>query len=111
MNGRESFGVSPQVLSSLVRICTHPRIFKRPDAAVAALAFCDAVLSAPNAGVVAPGERHWEIFRELCRRSNATGNLIQDAWFAALAIEAGAEWITTDRDYSRFAGLKWRAPF
>jgi len=30
------------------------------------------------------------------------GNRVPDAWFAALAIEGGCEWITTDRDYARF---------
>jgi len=30
--------------------------------------------------------------------------------FAALAIESGSEWITTDRDYARFPGLRWRHP-
>jgi uncharacterized protein len=39
-----------------------------------------------------------------------SGNLVQDAWFAALAIESGCEWITTDRDFARFDGLQWRAP-
>jgi predicted nucleic acid-binding protein len=35
------------------------------------------------------------------------GNLVPDAWFAALAIESGCgcEWVTLDRDYIRFAGL------
>ena len=30
---------------------------------------------------------------------------------AALAIESGCEWITTDGDYARFAGLSWSRPF
>lgn len=38
-------------------------------------------------------------------------NLIPDAYLAAMAIESGTEWITTDRDYARFEGLRWRAPF
>jgi hypothetical protein len=38
------------------------------------------------------------------------GNLVPDAYLAALAIESGSTWITTDRDYSRFAGLTWRHP-
>ncbi|HZS00905.1 MAG TPA: PIN domain-containing protein [Chloroflexota bacterium] len=42
---------------------------------------------------------------------SARGNLIPDAYLAALAIESGSEFITTDRDYARFAGLRWRAPF
>ena len=45
---------------------------------------------------------------------NASGRVdgprVADAWFAALAIEGGCEWITFDRDYSRFPGLKWQVP-
>ncbi len=47
----------------------------------------------------------------LCRQTPARGNLVPDAYLAALAIESGSEFITTDRDYARFAGLRWRAPF
>ena len=32
------------------------------------------------------------------------------AWLAALAIESGCEFVTTDRDYSRFPGLRWENP-
>ena len=73
-------------------------------------AFCRALLEQPNAAVIIPGERHWSIFETLCGKSNAAGNLVQDAWFAALAIESGCEWITTDRDYARFPGLRTREP-
>lgn len=106
-----TFGIAPQVLARLVRICTNPRIFARPSAPEDAFAFCNALLSRPNASVLTPGERHWTLFESLCQASGATGNLAQDAWFAALAIESGAEWITTDRDYARFTGLRWRPPF
>ena len=66
--------------------------------------------SKPNAVPVAPGERHWTIFERLCGTAGARGDLVPDAYFAALAIESGSEWITTDRDYSRFPGLRWRHP-
>jgi toxin-antitoxin system PIN domain toxin len=111
INGSAAFGLSPQVLSSFLRICTHPRIFVRPSALESGFAFCRALLEHPNATVLVPQTRHWEIFESLCRRAEARGNLLQDAWFAALAIETGCEWITTDRDYVRFDGLKWRPPF
>ncbi|MCS6303491.1 MAG: hypothetical protein H8K07_07485 [Nitrospira sp.] len=39
---------------------------------------------------IAPGERHWEIFQRLCREANAKGNLVADAYLAALAFETGA---------------------
>ena len=44
------------------------------------------------------------------RAGGAKGNLIPDAYYAALAIETGSEWITTDRDFSRFKKLRWSAP-
>jgi toxin-antitoxin system PIN domain toxin len=111
VNGSAAFGVSPQVLGAVVRVCTHPRIFTRPSSAADAFEFCRTLLEQPNATVVTPGDRHWSIFETLCRKSKAVGNLVQDAWFAALAIESGCEWMTSDRDYARFEGLSWRAPF
>ena len=94
-----------------MRICTHPRIFVQPSALDKAFDFTRVLLEHPNATVLTPGDRHWRIFENLCQASRATGNLVQDAWFAALAIESGCEWITTDRDYARFDGLRWRPPF
>jgi len=111
VNGSAAYGMSPQALGGLVRVCTHPRIFAKPSSSKDAFAFCRALLEAPNATVVSPGERHWSIFERLCGDAKATGNLVQDAWFAALAIESGCEWITTDRDYARFPDLIWRPPF
>lgn len=110
VDGSEAYGISPQVLASFLRICTHPRIFLRPSELDTAMGFCRALLEGPNATVITPQERHWDIFETLCRDSKATGNVLQDAWFAALAIETGCEWITTDRDFARFDGLRWRAP-
>ena len=58
-----------------------------------------------------PGCSIGPIFSRLCKEADARGNLVPDAWFAALAIESGCEWITLDRDYARFTGLRWRLPF
>lgn len=111
VNGPSAYAISAQVLSGLIRISTHPRIFAKPSSRADAFSFCHQLLEQANATVVAPGNRHWEIFEDLCEASQATGNLIQDAWFAALAIENGCEWITSDRDFARFPGLSWRPPF
>jgi toxin-antitoxin system PIN domain toxin len=110
INGPAAYGIAPQVLASVVRICTHPRIFVRPSSRSDVFDFCRALLEQPNAAVTVPGARHWSIFADLCAKANASGNLAQDAWFAALAIESGCEWITTDGDYARFPGLSWREP-
>ena len=109
INGPAAYGVAPLVLASLVRICTHRRIFSRPSSLDNTFEFCRVILGQPNATVIVPGERHWSIFESLRQDCESAGNIVQDAWFAALAIESGCEWITTDRDYARFKGLTWRA--
>jgi len=106
----EAFGVSDLVLSAFLRIVTSPRIFPTPASLVEAIAFADALRSAPNSVPLAAGGRHWEIFTRLCREVEAKGNLVPDAYLAALAIESGCEWVTTDRDFARFPGLRWRHP-
>lgn len=107
--GPESLGVSDLVLSGFVRVVTHPKVFVTPSPLDRALAFADYVRSCPRAVRVEPGERHWTLFRDLCRSANAKGNLVPDAYLAALAIECGGEWVTSDRAYARFPGLRWRS--
>jgi uncharacterized protein len=111
VNTDEAYGMAPQVLAAVVRVSTHPRIYIQPSQLEEALEFCQTLTSTDTCTVVTPGRRHWEIFATLCRKSGATGNLVQDAWFAALAIESGCEWATADRDYARFPGLRWFTPF
>jgi len=110
LNSDAAFGVSDLVVSGFLRVVTHPRVFRDPTPLDRALTFATSIRDHPNAVTLAPGERHWDIFQRLCREANAKGNLIPDAYLAALAIESGAEWITTDRDYARFPGLRWRHP-
>lgn len=105
-----AYGVSDLVLSGFLRVVTHPRVFDPPTDLDEALRFAETIRSRPNAVRIAPGARHWAIFRQLCGQAGARGNLVPDAYLAALAIESGSEWITTDRDYARFPGLRWRHP-
>ena len=110
VNGSEAFGVADLVLSGFLRVATHPRVFDPPSPLDAALAFVGEIRSGAGAVEVAPGPRHWDIFTRLCRQTGAKGNRVPDAYLAALAIESGSEWITTDRGFGRFPGLRWRHP-
>ena len=85
-------------------------MFTRPTALSQALSFCETLRSQPNATLLSPGPRHWAIFTGLCADAAARGNLIPDAYLAALAIQTGSEWLTTDGDYRRFRGLRVRHP-
>ena len=105
-----AFGISDLVMSGCLRILTHPKIFNPPTPAVEALAFVHQVREHTLAVAVRPGQRHWQVFCGLCEKVGARGNLVADAFLAALAIESGSEWITTDGDYARFPGLRWRHP-
>ena len=110
INGDQAFGFSELILSGFLRVATHPRIFNPPSRVNAALAFVENIRGQPNAAPLTPGPRHWGIFRGLCEATGVRGNLIPDAYLAALAIESGSQWITTDRDYSRFSGSDWCHP-
>ncbi len=106
----QAYAVSDLVLGGFLRVVTHARVFDPPTPLARATAFAEAIRSQPNAVPVAPGPRHWEIFGRLCREAGAKGSLVPDAYLAALAIESGSEWITTDRNYARFPRLRWRHP-
>ena len=108
INSPSDFGYCDLALSGFLRIVTHPKVFKNPDTVETALSFVEQIRTRPNAIPICPEERHWSIFRSLCLETQLKGNLIPDAWFAALAIEHGCEWVTVDRDYTRFPGLKTR---
>jgi hypothetical protein len=102
--------MSPLALAALVRITTNPRFYPTASTLEEAFGFCEDVLRQPHCQIVEPGERHWDIFRRLCVETDTRGPRTTDAWYAALAIEWGCEWITLDRDYARFPGLKWSVP-
>ncbi len=105
-----AFGVSRLVLSALVRVTTNRKTFPMPSGLDEAFGFCSDITQQPHCRLVEPGERHWAIFERLCRETETSGARVTDAWFAALAIEHGCEWVTLDRDYARFRGLRWSVP-
>ena len=111
VDGPEVFGIAPQALASVIRIATHRKAFPVITPLKEAFEFAEYLLNHPLCHVVQPASRHWAIYSDICRSANAVGPLSQDAWFAALAIEHGCEWITLDRDYDRFPNLRWRRSY
>lgn len=105
-----AFGLTPIVLSGFLRVVTHRRVFKTPTPLGDAIEFVEVLRSSTQAVNIEPGLRHWEIFTELCLKSRSRGNLIPDAYLAAIAIESGCQFVSTDRDFARFPGLDWTDP-
>jgi toxin-antitoxin system PIN domain toxin len=110
VDGESAFAMSPLALAAVVRITTNHRSNFNVSTTEEAFRFCDYLLGQPHCEIVEPGPRHWAIFSRLCVETNTRGPKVTDAWYAALAIEHGCEWITLDRDFARFPALKWSTP-
>ena len=110
LNGDESIGLPWLVLLGFLRIATNPKIFPKPLVATTAIDKIDTWLSVPTVCVVAEKPDHWQILRTLLADTGVAGNLTTDAHLAALAISHGAVLASCDRDFARFAGLRWENP-
>jgi toxin-antitoxin system PIN domain toxin len=75
-----------------------------------ALELVAAWLAEPTVAVVEPGLRHFELLRDLLTGVGTAGNLTSDAHLAAIALEHNGEVCSTDADFGRFAGVRWRNP-
>ena len=105
---RDRVGLSELVLSGVLRVLTHPRIFHPPTPSDDAIAFVDALLAQPGSSTLRPGDGHWRIFHGMAVTLGLTGNRLPDAYHAALAIEHGCEWVTLDRGFAIYPGLRTR---
>lgn len=110
LSGTELVRFAWLTLWAFLRISTNARAFERPLSTLEAQQVVSSWLAQPTAGILEPGERYWEILREVMHDGQAAGPLVMDAALAALAIEHGATLHTTDRDFARFRGLKWVNP-
>ena len=110
VNSTTVYGFSELVLSGFIRVVTHPKVFESPSSVDVAIAFAQQIRSAANAVCLAPGRNHWDIFLQCAQSVSAQGNDIPDAYHAALALEWDCDWVTTDKGFRRFKGLRVRHP-
>ena len=99
------FALTGMVLAGVVRILTHPRVFRPPSRTEDVLDRVMSLVAVPTAVRVEPGPRHLGLFAALVRDARATGNLTTDAWLAAIALEHGCTFVTLDGDFHRFPQL------
>lgn len=110
LSGAQHIGLAWMTLLAFVRVSTSRRLLEHPLTITEAAAIVSAWLERPTITVLNPGERHWEILREVMTKGQVHGPLIMDAHLAALAIEHGATLASADRDFARFPGLKLLNP-
>ena len=106
----EPIGLAWAAVLAFLRVGTNPRLRRDAPTLEEASAIVAGWLERPNVALLNPGERHWEILRDLMTKGQARGPLVTDAHLAALAIEHGCTLATTDRDFARFPGLKFFSP-
>lgn len=106
IGGSEPVGFAVVTLLAFLRISTDARIHHEPLSTATAIGIIRSWLDHPNVHLVSPTEAHWSTLQEVSARGQARGPLLMDAHLAALAIEHGATLATTDRDFSRFPGLR-----
>jgi len=106
--GPEPFALSLDIATAFVRIVTHANFPAGPTPLPQALAVIDALRQTPGCRLLAAGDRHWDLFRQRCEVTRATGKRVGDARHAALAVEHGCTWVTRDTDFNGFvpAGLR-----
>lgn len=110
VNGPRTLAISEFVLSSMTRIVTQPRLYDVPNTPEECIDFAEALIAAPAVQVVRPGPRHWSIFRRLVTTHRLRGNDVPAAYLASLAMEQGATFVTLDRGFARFEGLRTLDP-
>ena len=110
LGGRETVGFPWNVLLAFLRLSTRPGLFRNPLSAEIAFDLTALWLEQPAAVIVHPGPRHLAVLRELLLPLGTAGNLTSDAHLAAMAVEQKAVLCSTDTDFARFDGLKWRNP-
>lgn len=103
-------GLPWQTISAFLRIMTNPRLPGERFTLEEAAQLVDRWLEQPNVRLLAPGDDHWPLLRQMMIDGQAPGALVTDAQLAALTVEYGGVLHTTDRDFARFPGLRWTNP-
>jgi toxin-antitoxin system PIN domain toxin len=110
LSGVEAVGLPWQSVSAFLRVITNRRLPGMRVSLEQAVQVVDEWLQQPNVQVLVPADQHWSVLRQMILEGRASGPLVSDAEIAAITIEQGAVLHTTDRDFARFPGLRWKNP-
>jgi uncharacterized protein len=110
LSGNEIVGLAWVVVLGFLRIRCSPRIFVAPLPVAEAAEAVEAWLDRPQVQIVHPGARHAELVLGYLREFGIAGNLTTDTHLAALAVEYQATLHTSDTDFMRYSGLRWKNP-
>jgi hypothetical protein len=110
LNGQTRVGLPWPSLLAFVRLASNPVVVRDPVTPGEAWRQVEEWLACEPAWIPLPGAGHTMILRNFLQQPAITTRLVSDAHLAALAIEHGLTLYSTDGDFARFPGLKWRNP-
>lgn len=95
------------IVYEFLRVCTHPRVLRKPWKLVDAWSFIAVLLDSPGIGMLSPTSRHASVASEVVRQfPHLAGNILHDTHTAILMREHGVKQICTrDTDFHRFQFL------
>lgn len=109
--GVAAWGIPWPCIHEFLAIVTHPRIFRTPTRAEAALEQVEAWRESPSLVMLAEHEAYWATLRTVVVDARIVGPRVHDARVAALCVShAVRELWTADRDFSMFPALRVRNP-
>jgi len=92
------------IIYEFLRVSTHPKVFRKPWAAVQSWKFVEALLASPFLGILRHAEVAASVIAEI---PSLSGNLMYDAHTAILMREHGIHKIYThDMDFHRFSFIR-----
>ena len=100
------FLFSPYASASFLRLVTNPKIFVQPSRYEEAWEFIDFLANHPLAYFGDVDRISFGIFKHICLVNELAGNEVPDAVFAALAIRYDSVFVTADRGFSVYKGLR-----
>ena len=101
--GRATWAIPWPCLHEFLAIVTHPRIYKPPTPAAAAVEQVSVWLDSPSLAVLHETDEHWRLLSELVMSAKISGPRVHDAQIATICIANGVRVLwSTDRDFGRF---------
>jgi toxin-antitoxin system PIN domain toxin len=110
LNGAGRVGLPWPSLLAFVRLASNPVVVRQAVSPRDAWRQVEEWLACESAWIPEPGPRHAGILGSLLEQAWMTSRLVPDAHLATLAIEDGLTLCSTDGDFARFPGLRWKNP-
>lgn len=110
LNAPEPVGIAWLSLVAFVRISTNRRVLGEPLSVAEAVSQLRQWIGRRTVWHPEPGPRFAALYPQLLEDSQASGNLVTDAYLAALALEHGLTVVSSDADFARFPKVPWYNP-